>query len=305
MKELFDACPPLAYCLLAAICIFIWGMIYCAIKEVGRKNDKSGSYTHPDFSGITIDSRMKLSEKPHATYDKICSIEIKSSNCTTPDSAQKCVDDLRSIQFDLEINGDPERVAPYLASAIREAEKNVSDIKMGKWEEKAWDVLSKFRDEFSFVTSGDSRDFRHIEDVLKSSKKCMDLWHKYWSIPLDSITVQVDPHEYMEKYLGEDFEPCMHSSLELRKRLDKATEQLKPEHKRKLKLYSEIIDYVRANDNIMRCELLKHPFRNATDKEVKCCYNDLIKKYRLVEIKIGNRYFVSLSDKEKEKLVRH
>ena len=84
-------------------------------------------------------------------------------------------------------------------------------------------------------------------------------------------------------------------------RLDQAVTEMKPEYRRKMTLYRKIVDAVENEGSVMRSDLLKRSFPNATAKEVECCYKELIKKYKLVEVKLGNRYFVSLSDKELNK----
>ena len=52
----------------------------------------------------------------------------------------------------------------------------------------------------------------------------------------------------------------------------------------------------------MRAALLKKSFPNATEKEVACCYRALVAGGKVIEMKIGNRWFAILSDKEKKKL---
>lgn len=83
--------------------------------------------------------------------------------------------------------------------------------------------------------------------------------------------------------------------------LDAAIEPLKPEQRRKRALYRNVMEYVAKGESVQRAALLKNPFPEATAEEVRFCYRELVREYRLVEIKIGNRWFVTLSDKEKEK----
>ena len=51
----------------------------------------------------------------------------------------------------------------------------------------------------------------------------------------------------------------------------------------------------------MRTKLFSAVFNGFTQEEVKICYRALLKNNRLVEIKLGNRIFVTLSDKEHAK----
>lgn len=260
-------------------------VIIIAIKNVDNSTGygSSDSYT----SGYYFESADKISNSV--------------DNCNTYTGAKKQLEKLDNIISSAKISGQPDRIVSYIETERKDIQEYVDCLERSEWEEKADSILSCFLSAFQFVTTEEYHSFRNIEDVLRASKNCVRLWNKYWE-SVEGVHADVNPKEYMRKYLGDSFEPCMQESEQLKKRLNNATDKLKPENKRKKKLYDDIIKTVADSGTIMQCQLKNHEFENATRKEVDFCYNDLIAQYRLVKVKIGNRYFVSLSDKEKERL---
>lgn len=233
-------------------------------------------------------------------FDSASEIANAAHRCDTYAGAKKQLDKLNDLMDTAEISGESDRTISCIDFERKDVQELVDSMERAEWEEKADKILSNFLDAFEFVTTSEYHTFRNIEDVLSEKKKCVRLWYKYWE-SIEGVQVRVHPKEYMKEYLGASFDPCMQESEKLKKRLEKSVENLKPENKRKKMLYDEIIKTVAESGSIMQCQLLKLDFHGATRKEVECCYNHLIAKYRLVKVKIGNRYFVSLSDKEKEK----
>ena len=171
-----------------------------------------------------------------------------------------------------------------------------------RWERKADKYLEKFYEAWIFVTTSDPADhFKEAEELMRAKKRCISAWQGYFGIDLEEYDTVVYPKRHLREYMADEYETCMESHDTLEKRLAKCVETARPEYRRKMKLYDHIVDYVRSVESIARADLLRHPFDGFIDDEVKCCYRELIKKNRLVEIKIGNKYFVSLSDKEKTK----
>ena len=68
---------------------------------------------------------------------------------------------------------------------------------------------------------------------------------------------------------------------------------------RRERLYALLVRQVTDRESMLRSELLGTAFSGFTAAEVKCCYRGLIAQNRLYEYKMGNRWFVSLSDREK------
>lgn len=183
-----------------------------------------------------------------------------------------------------------------LESDIKDIREEIESRKKEEWEEHASKILRKFFDVYYMIVD---YDFDNVDRAYKAKAQCLKYWDQYWKSVYE-CEVQVAPRQLFDLYVYED-EHFFDSKETLQRRLDQAINEMKPEYKRKMGLYKEIIDAVAEECSIMRSDLLKKPFPDAAPKEIECCYKELIKKYRLVEVKLGNRYFVSLSDKELEK----
>ena len=174
---------------------------------------------------------------------------------------------------------------------------NMESLAKEEREEKARRILDRFAELYYLITDPD---FKDVEKAYKSKKRCIDYWQKYFfSIPEDGIWR--DPKAFMKEYLADDFDECMYNHDTLEKKLSKCIEEMKPEYKRKINLRHQILDIVAEKESIMRAELVSMPFDGCTKKEVEYCIKELVDSYQLVALKIGNRYFISLPDKEKDK----
>ena len=198
-------------------------------------------------------------------------------------------------------SGTSEKALAIMRDNLRESREDVEQRKKDKWEEKADKVLSDFADEYEQVISCEECTFSELEQVIKSRNRCVNLWYKYWDT-LRDCDVTVYPKQYMRDYLGSDYDPCMESSEALKKKLDEHVNIIRPEYQRKKKLLNAILKEIENEDMVMRAALLKKSFPNATEKEVACCYRALVAGGKVIEMKIGNRWFAILSDKEKKKL---
>ena len=178
------------------------------------------------------------------------------------------------------------------------AREQLHDIEMEIWAKKADKHLQAFYDSYYSVVSGDCHNFRDVELLMKEKAKCIREWQNYYAIDLEPYRTTIYPKRYMKEYLGNDYDPCMDSRYGLEKKLDACVASMRPEQKRKNRLYDVIVDYVTEKETVPRSELLKTAFDGFIAEEIKCCYKELVSKNRLVETKTGNRWFVSLSDKE-------
>lgn len=180
-------------------------------------------------------------------------------------------------------------------SDIRE---NYESLAREEWQRKADKILDKFYDLYSMITDPD---FKDVEKAYSSKKRCIKYWQDYFSsIPYET-GIWYDAKFHMREYLGLDYDICMDSHESLEKKLTQCIDEMKPEYKRKMNLRKQILDTVAEHENIMRSKLIATPFEGCTAKEVEYCIKELVEKYQLVSIKIGNRYFISLSDKEKQR----
>lgn len=180
-------------------------------------------------------------------------------------------------------------------SDIRE---NYETLLREEWQNKADKILEKFYALYEMITDPS---FKDVDKAYSAKKRCIKYWQNYfYSIPTGT-GVWFDAKTHMKDYLGECYDDCMFSHDELEKKLSQCVEEMKPEYKRKMNLRKQILDAVDQQGSIMRSELYATKFDGCTDKEVQYCVKELVDSYRLVSLKIGNRYFISLSDKEKEK----
>lgn len=202
-----------------------------------------------------------------------------------------------------------QQASPYFSSKQKDAHmhnmneyrENLRLLEEEKWQRKADKYLQDFEDCYDIIRSRELEDFRDVELLLKYEKKCIDSWQKYFAIDLTEYESTLYPKHYLKEYMGDDYDPCMESKQALEKKLSEYIGHMRPEYKRKRKLYKILVDYVSEVGSIKRSDLFKTVFDGYTSDEIKCCYRELIKKNRLVEIKLGNPYFVSLSDREAAK----
>jgi hypothetical protein len=180
---------------------------------------------------------------------------------------------------------------------IDDLKSHADSLELERWEDKAGAVLDRFAELFYIIIDSD---FSDVELAYRAKSKCINAWYRYWGT-VEDVSVTVYPKEFMKSYLGEAYDPCMEARDALEQKLDAAINAIRPEYKRKMKLFDNILDTVHMESSIMRSDLLKRSFPNSTRKEVEICYRDLVRRDKLVEVKQGSRYFVSLSDKELER----
>ena len=229
-------------------------------------------------------------------YDLNYKYASKGVNATTSKQAKKCFDMLTN-----NYPGDNNISSPISQQVYHEDMRDVKDnyeaLARYEWETKAGKILDKFLDLYIIITDPD---FRDIEKAYRSKNRCLKYWQDFFLSKPDEI--YDPPKEFMRKYLGEYYDDCMFSQESLDKRLSECIEQMKPEYKRKMALVKQMLDYVACFETgIMRTQLFSSIKGEYSDAEIKYCYKELIEKYKLSEVKIGGRFFVYLSEKEKQK----
>ena len=195
----------------------------------------------------------------------------------------------------------------YLPSVSREVhaenmemiKDHLAELEEEAWERKALKHLQTFADCYVAIVTGEIASFREVDQLMKLRDRCVSAWQSYFSIDLMQYKTTIYPKRYLREYMDDLYDPCMESSEALRNKLNEHIQVMRPEYKRKMRLYTLMIAYVRARDTVMRADLMKAPFENYTADEVKYCYKDLVSRNRLFEYKMGSRIFVSRSDKEK------
>lgn len=182
-------------------------------------------------------------------------------------------------------------VVPYKCS--KKEQDTLDKQEYERWVKKANPVLDAFIKEFKFVTSEYCPDDLKAEDISAACDRCVDLWYAYLRTQED-VHVWVHAKEYIKKYLGVDYEPCMMDGIALKKRLSSAAEYKKLCNEQRMMICNEIVRIVSEKQSCMRCKLLKMDICNATYEQIDSCYQHLLLKNKLVEYKNGNRYYVSM-----------
>lgn len=265
------------------IAFFVILCIACIIGAVSssRKNSTPENNCLSDEQARYFDEERKLWAK---------GLDAKSSK-----KAYEILDELETGYKEIG-KSSPVLFSSSYRENIQDVRELADALAKEEWEEKANRILDKFIDLYLMITSPD---FQDVEKAYRSKKRCIGYWQDYFASVPDGLYVY--PKSYMKEYLDEDYDSCMESHVALEKKLSVAIDEMKPEYQRKKQLKSNLLSLVENEGSIMRSQLLNHQFEGCIEKEVQYCYRELITNYSLVEVKIGSRYFVSLSDKEKEK----
>lgn len=201
---------------------------------------------------------------------------------------------------------------------LNELRSNYITVLENDVDEKTEKYLDGFIDDFVLLT--ELMDFFDVDDAYKRKNSCLRNYDAYWeTVSKISDNAVSDERSLVWEKAKKNFidaftensqsnihfwdENGMNKSVrqQLVAEIDKCVETLKPEYKRKMKIYDDILSVVRSKESIKRADLLRTKIDNATEEEVSVCYKVLVKKGKLFEMKLGNRYFVSLSDKESQK----
>lgn len=215
----------------------------------------------------------------------------------TVETARKNLEILKDVK--LTISKMAPNVVDYLGldDDIKDAQEIVDELSLEKIENKVNPMLDDLLHYYTVIMDGD---FNDVDRLVALRNKCITILQKYINICLHG-EYTISSRGHMMEYFGEEYDPCMDNSTDLKAKLDRRIMELRPEKERKLKIISQMLSLVEREESIMRANLLKTQFNDCTADELKSCYREMVDKNRLAEIKIGNRYFVMLSDKEKKK----
>lgn len=222
-------------------------------------------------------------------------ISNRGLDARTSKTAKKALDEYEVLHA--EISSRRDLVSEHIYQEdMRDIRDNYTDLAIEEWHEKAGKILDQFIRTYIMITE---HDFKEVDKAYRSKNRCIGYWTKYFdSIPHDT-GLRYDPKGFMKSYLGEDYDPCMEYRVDLEKKLNQCLEEMRPEYKRKLRLRDQVLNTVAEQGSIMRSELIKTPFEGCTPKETEYMIKELVEKRRLAAVKIGNRYFISLSEGEK------
>ena len=184
---------------------------------------------------------------------------------------------------------------------MKDLKDQLSYLETKNWQSKAYKHLESFSSYYDLIMNGSLDTFRDVDKLFSAKEKCLDSWHKYFAVELIDYKTTIYPKRHLREYTGDLYDPCMESSDALNKKLSDKIQTMRPEYIRKMNLLERIVDYVAENPNIQRSCLLKISFEGFTQKEVNIGYKALIQERRLIEMKIGNVYYVDLTDNERGK----
>lgn len=160
--------------------------------------------------------------------------------------------------------------------------------------------LDEFKKTYQFIILK-PKDFSNIDETFNSKTKCLNLRKKYFELN-QRYNTEIDLNNIFIKYMENEFIPCMLSSNEFESYLSDLLSPLRPLLKRKKRLTQELLAALDLSTPIRRSALLKHDYKNGSEKEVTYCYRDLLKKSLIVEEQRGRYYYVSLTEKGKKQL---
>lgn len=208
-------------------------------------------------------------------------------------------------------------------STLSDLNDNYSEMIVSEWEMKVDRVLEEFLSAYGSVVESS---FADVDKTYKLKKRCLSKYDAYWDITRQysdkerSVLGETHIWDHAKMRLEQEFTSGGYfpkgqgigfwggkesSSKSPRQQIDekltRCIETMRPEYKRKMEVFDNILKYVHLHGSIPRVELLKTAFDGATQKEVESCCRSLIQDHRLIEVKIGGRLFVMLSDKEAAK----
>ena len=204
----------------------------------------------------------------------------------------------------------------YMEKSISEIKGYLSALLIGKWEETARKRLENFEMAYSsFLES----DFPDLATATRAKNSCLHHYDSFWDAKRSfeneygHCLQNYDVWEYARQEMTELLRcydrnfvfwdsPNYNNGNTVRKQLEikltKKVDTHRPEYKRKTAIYKELLSIVEKEAPLYRSQLLKM-VENYDSKEVAAAYRYLVKKDKLYEYKVGNRFFVDLSDKEK------
>lgn len=281
------------------IILSLAGIIALAIAFSSSDGGSSG---YSDSSGSSDDAKItrvyRCMNREEADFaNEAAKLLAKGLDAKRADTAEQALLQYEAL-YDEISSRQPLRSDHIYKEDMKDIRENYKTMAIEEWHEKADKILDKFLELYTLITDPS---FKDVEKAYRSKKRCIELWQSYfYSIP-DDTGIWYDGKTHMKEYLGDDYDICMETHEFLEKRLSQCIEEMKPEYKRKQNLRKQILDIVAEKQSVMRAELVKMPFEGCTVQEVTYCVKELVDSYRLVALKIGNRYFISLSDKEKAK----
>lgn len=204
---------------------------------------------------------------------------------------------------------------------IADVKANVEDLVYEKWIGKAEKILDEFLSLYRMITDPS---YANIEVAYHSKAKCLKKYDAYWDwvhavheenkAYLNRINLWNEAKDmFRENFVQSPEEaemlvwsesPYQSTRQRIEQKLTSCIYAMQPEYRQKLALRQLVLQKVQIEGTIPRSVLLSKDYPDFTDKEIASCYRGLVKDMLVVEVKQGNRFFVSLTEKGKQQAER-
>lgn len=258
-------------------CLLLFIIVLAIISILNKNGTDSTSYKKID-SWDTYDANQKQ-------YNKA----VRGGSKEVVEEAISNFNHLKSITPDQYVRSQYDSDIAAMRSRLNE-----------KWQIRADRYLQKLSDEFYLITDCDMHDFKDVDYLFKAKASCLSTWKKYYELDPKRFGADENPKRYMREWFGSEYDPCMDTYESFERKLNELTDHMVPVLNRKKNISRLIVSYVREEGSVKRTDLFRHQFEDCNDNEFRCCYRELIKKNRLVEVKIGSRIFVTIPGKKGE-----
>jgi len=179
-------------------------------------------------------------------------------------------------------------------------QKQVCKLEKEKWEKKADFLLGKFLQLYKELLACEDSTINDPKELKSKKRQCLRTRESYFDLKF-SEDYDIDYDQYFKDYLGADFDPCMAKEDILNLRLDDCIRSYLPEKERINTLYEMVLDYAENQKYAKRCALFNSGFQGYDRGEIEEVEKNLVKTGRICEYKMGNRWYVKLTDSEKVK----
>lgn len=109
--------------------------------------------------------------------------------------------------------------------------KHVDSTEEKKWNKAAGKHLELFR-KYYLILTGDHPGEFDGDLLLKMKDKCIEEWQNYYCVDLGEYQMLVYPKQYLQFWMGNEYDPCMDGHDELERKLLKQVKQMRPEQVR-------------------------------------------------------------------------
>lgn len=266
------------------------------------------------MASITSSSEREKKRKKEADYHELNYRQFNRGMDTT--NLKTAKDALYKLEIGYkEISSHVDSLsASCYREDIRDVRSNIDAIVEEKWARKAEKILDNFLSTYYLITNPE---FSNIEQAHRSKSKCLHQYDAYWEwtrkmheenrdslgcLNLWNEAKEMFQDAFSDYASEEDKYILQHDSYtsmrqRIEKRLSDCINAMQPEYKRKMELRGKILQRVNKATTIQRSNLLGGAYTGFVKAEINACYKGLLNEGCIIEVKQGNLYFVSLTEK--------